>query len=72
MYVEVIDPASGETVDVGEEGELVFTTLNRRGMPFVRYRSRDIAALIEEPCECGAKANRRITGIKGKVEEETP
>ena len=71
VYVEVIDPNSGETVDTGEEGELVFTTLNRRGMPFVRYRSRDIAALIDEPCECGAKVNRRITGIKREVEEET-
>jgi len=71
VYVEVIDPYSGETAGIGEEGELVFTTLNRRGMPFVRYRSRDIAALIEEPCECGAEANRRVTSIKGKVEEET-
>ena len=70
VYVEVVDPASGEAVDTGEEGELVFTTLNRKGMPFIRYRSRDIATLIDEPCECGAKVNRRITGIQGKVEEE--
>lgn len=71
VYVEVIDPNSGETVDIGEKGELVFTTLNRRGMPFIRYRSRDIAALIDEPCECGTKVNRRITGIKRKGEEVT-
>jgi phenylacetate-CoA ligase len=70
-YVEVIDPKSGETVDIGEEGELVFTTLNRTGMPFIRYRSKDIAALIDEPCQCGAKVNRRITGIKRKLEEIT-
>lgn len=70
VYVEVVDHDSGESVEIGEEGELVFTTLNRRGMPFIRYRSSDISALIDEPCECGAKVNRRIAGIKGKVEEK--
>lgn len=69
VYVEVVDFNSGETVDIGEEGELVFTTLNRRGMPFIRYRSGDIATVIDEPCECGAKVNRRITGIKRKIPE---
>ncbi len=70
VYVEVIDPDSGETVNIGEEGELVFTTLNRRGMPLIRYRSKDIATLIDEPCECGAKLSRRIVGIKRKNDEE--
>lgn len=68
VYVEVVDPHTGENVDVGEEGELVFTTLNRRGMPLVRCRSRDSATVIDEPCECGARENRRITGIKRKIE----
>ncbi len=71
VYIEVIDPNSGETLDIGEEGELVFTTLNRTGMPLIRYRSRDIASLIDEPCQCGAKVNKRITGIKKKLEEIT-
>ncbi len=69
VYVEVIDPTSGENVDVGEEGELVFTTLNRRGMPLIRCRSRDFATVIDEPCRCGARVNRRITGIKRNIEE---
>jgi len=68
-YVEVVDPHSGENVDVGEEGELVFTTLNRRGMPLIRCRSRDFATVIDGPCGCGARESRRITGIKRNIEE---
>ncbi len=53
FYVEVVDPASGEPLPDGEEGELVFTTLTKEAFPLVRYRTGDLASLTREPCACG-------------------
>jgi phenylacetate-coenzyme A ligase PaaK-like adenylate-forming protein len=55
LIAEVVDPATGEPVVKGEEGELVFTTLTREGMPLLRYRTHDFSRLIPEPCKCGSK-----------------
>jgi len=66
FLVEVIDPGTGEVLESGEEGELVFTTLNRRCMPLVRYRSGDISRLIEGKCECGSGIVR-MDGVKRKI-----
>ena len=51
--VEIIDPDNGEVLPPGEEGELVFTTLNKEAMPLLRYRSGDITRLNIELCQCG-------------------
>jgi phenylacetate-CoA ligase len=64
FLVEVIDPKTGKQLPPGEEGELVVTTLRRRCMPLIRYRTRDITALIDEPCNCGACFDQRISDIK--------
>jgi phenylacetate-coenzyme A ligase PaaK-like adenylate-forming protein len=45
IYVEIIDPATLENLPDGESGEVVFSTLNRQAMPFIRYRTGDIAAI---------------------------
>jgi len=50
---EVIDPDTGETKDFGEEGELVFTTLTKEAFPAIRFRTRDLASVSDEKCECG-------------------
>jgi len=50
---EVIDPDNGETKGDGEEGELVFTTLTKEAFPAIRFRTRDLASISEEKCECG-------------------
>jgi len=50
---EIIDPKTGEQLEPGEEGELVFTTLTKEAFPAIRFRTRDIASYYEEPCECG-------------------
>jgi phenylacetate-CoA ligase len=55
---EVIDPDSGEVLPDGEEGELVLTTLSKRAMPMIRYRTRDITALIPGTCPCGRSVRR--------------
>lgn len=54
LYLEIIDPITGEVLPDGEEGEIVFTTLTRRGMPFIRYRTGDWSRFINEPCGCGS------------------
>jgi phenylacetate-CoA ligase len=50
---EVIDPDTGKTKGLGEEGELVFTTLTKEAFPAIRFRTRDLASISEEVCECG-------------------
>lgn len=63
MLFEIIDPTSGEVVPDGESGEVVFTTLTRRGMPLIRYRTGDVSRFIPERCPCGTrlKTLERIT-----------
>jgi phenylacetate-coenzyme A ligase PaaK-like adenylate-forming protein len=69
LYVEIVDSVTGKPVPDGEEGEVVFTTLTRRGMPLVRYRTGDRARFMTEPCPCGTVLRRlgRVTGRLGEV-----
>lgn len=53
FYPEIINPDTGEALPVGDEGELVFTTIGKEGQPLLRYRTRDITSLSMEPCICG-------------------
>lgn len=53
FYPEIIDPQSGEVLPEGAEGELVLTTLSKKAMPVIRYRTRDITTLTREQCGCG-------------------
>jgi phenylacetate-CoA ligase len=53
FYPEIVDPVTLEPVPDGVDGELVFTTLTKEGIPLIRYRTRDITSLSHEPCSCG-------------------
>ena len=53
FYPEIIDPNTGEVLPEGEQGELVFSSLLREGMPLLRYRTRDITRLNYKKCKCG-------------------
>ena len=53
FYPEIINPESGEVLPIGDEGELVFSTIGKEGQPLLRYRTRDITSLSLEPCICG-------------------
>lgn len=61
---EIIDPATGDVLPPGKQGELVFTTITKEAFPVIRYRTRDITRLITEPCVCGRTFVRmeRVTG----------
>jgi len=68
FYPEIIDPKTGEVLPEGSEGELVFTTLTKEGIPMLRYRTRDITRLIYEPCRCG-RTNVRMELVKGRSDD---
>ncbi len=68
FLVEIIDPETLQPVADGEEGELVMTTLQREGMPILRYRTKDLTRIIPEPCLCG-RTHRRIERIKGRTDD---
>jgi phenylacetate-CoA ligase len=68
FFVEIIDPESGEVLPPGKQGELVLTTLNREAMPLLRYRTRDLTSIMEEPCSCG-RTHRRLKRIKGRSDD---
>jgi len=64
FFPEIINPETLEPAAPGEQGELVFTTLTKEGMPMIRYRTRDLTSLNFETCRCGRTAVRmgRILG----------
>jgi phenylacetate-CoA ligase len=65
---EIIDPATGEVLDEGQEGEVVLTNLVRHAMPLLRYRTRDIASLSSGSCQCG-RTHRRLSRITGRTDD---
>ena len=68
FYPEVIDAKTGETLGYGEVGELVFTSLTREAFPIIRYRTRDISMLIDEPCACG-RTTVRMKKVTGRADD---
>ena len=58
FYPEIIHPETGEVLPLGQEGELVLTTLTKTGMPLLRYRTKDLTTLMPGTCECGRTSVR--------------
>jgi phenylacetate-CoA ligase len=65
---EIVDPATGAVLPPGAEGELVLTTLTKRALPMIRYRTGDVTRLTTEPCPCG-RTSVRIARIKGRTDD---
>jgi len=55
---ELVDPATGEPVPEGEEGELIITTLTKEAFPVLRYRTRDLTTIDSAACMCGRTLSR--------------
>jgi phenylacetate-CoA ligase len=68
FIVETIDPDSGDVLNIGEEGELVFTALTKTGLPMLRYRTRDISKINSEKCECG-RTHARMARVTGRSDD---
>ena len=65
FYPEIIDPVTGEVLPDGSQGELVFTSLTKEAMPVIRYRTRDLTALLPPT----ARAMRRLAKITGRSDD---
>ena len=66
LLFEVVDPITGAVLPDGEQGEVVFTTLTRVGMPLIRYRTGDYGRWITKPCPCGT-ALRTLAHITTRI-----
>jgi phenylacetate-CoA ligase len=65
---EIIDPQTLQPLPMGAIGELVVTTLTKEALPMIRYRTRDITRLCDEPCACG-RSHVRIMRVTGRDDD---
>ncbi|MHB1668604.1 MAG: phenylacetate--CoA ligase PaaK [Thiomonas sp.] len=65
FYPEIIDPVTGKVLPDGSDGELVFTTLTKEGLPIIRYRTRDLTRLLPPT----ARAFRRMGKLVGRSDD---
>jgi phenylacetate-CoA ligase len=65
---EIIDPGTLQPLPPGKSGELVITTLTKEALPLIRYRTRDITRLSDEPCACG-RTHVRIMRVAGRNDD---
>ena len=68
FIAEVIDPATGEVLPDGEQGELVFTSITKKAFPLLRYRTRDICVLSHEKCSCG-RTHVKMSKPRGRTDD---
>lgn len=68
FIAEILDPKTFEPLPDGEVGELVFTTLTKEGVPNLRYRTKDLASISNEPCACG-RTFRKLNRIVGRSDD---
>ena len=68
FYPEIINPETGEVLPEGQLGELVFTCLDKKAFPLLRYRTRDICSLTREKCPCG-RTHIKMTRLKGRTDD---
>ncbi len=65
FYPEIIDPVTGEVLPDGSKGELVFTSLTKEAFPIVRYRTRDLTALLAPT----SRSMRRLARISARSDD---
>ena len=68
FIAEIIDPDTGEVLPDGEQGELVFTSIDKEAFPLLRYRTRDVCSLSREKCSCG-RTHVKMMKPKGRTDD---
>lgn len=68
FYPEIINPDTGEPVEDGQYGELVFTCIGKEALPLIRYRTRDICKLDRTQCSCG-RTTVRMMKPQGRTDD---
>ena len=69
VFLEIIDPKTGENLPDGEWGEIVLTTLVKEGAPLIRFRTHDLSRIIPGDCACGHNEHPRIDTITGRSDD---
>lgn len=68
VYIEILDPKTGKPVEDGEQGEVCITSLTRRAMPIIRYKTQDIGYIEKSVCDCSALSNKLI--LRGRNQDQ--
>ena len=68
FYPEIVNIEQNKVLPEGEYGEMLLTTLDKEGMPILRYRTKDITALDYSPCKCG-RTTARMARIIGRTDD---
>ena len=68
FIAEIVDPSTGKVLPEGEWGELTITTITKRTLPVIRYRTGDITTLIRRPCPCG-RTHLRMAKVSGRTDD---
>lgn len=68
FIAEIIDPETGEVLPEGQEGELVFSSIDKEAFPLLRYRTRDLCVLTREKCPCG-RTHIKMSKPKGRSDD---
>lgn len=68
FYPEIIDPLTLTNQPYGQSGELVLTTLQKEGIPLIRYRTKDLCSIMDGTCECG-RTTVRMSRIVGRSDD---
>ena len=69
VFLEIIDPETGENLPDGEWGEIVLTTLVKEGAPLIRFRTHDLSRIMPGECACGHNEHPRIDTITGRSDD---
>lgn len=70
LYIEIVNPETGEVLPDGEVGELVITTLRKQGAPLIRYRTHDLTRIIPGSCGCSCgERHPRIDTLTGRTDD---
>ena len=68
FLAEVVNPATGQPLAYGQEGELVLTTLTKECLPVIRFRTHDLVTLYHETCQCG-RTMVRMSKVRGRTDD---
>ena len=68
FIIEIIDPATGEPVPDGVQGEIVFSCITKEAFPLIRFRTKDIGVITHETCGCG-RTFVRMSKPRGRTDD---
>jgi phenylacetate-CoA ligase len=68
FIAEVVDPETGKSMEPGEVGELIMTTITKEAFPLIRFRTGDLCSLKYQPCQC-SRTLVRMSRVLGRTDQ---